>query len=107
MFNFVMTLTTVHPHARGEVAYRKSTGSRLSGSPPRTWGSRPPGPCRVACTRFTPTHVGKSTSSTSQTMPFAVHPHARGEVNGRESARRLEHGSPPRTSARRHDRLPI
>ena len=91
-----LTLTPVHPHARGDNA--GACEARAYGSPPRSWGK----PSRHVSTRrvrFTPTLVGKTRqrcrsvgcragspprswgqrASESAGPRSAVHPHARGE----------------------------
>src|SRR5947209_19504962 len=51
---------TVHPHARGENACAAFASESYAGSPPRTWGKRPPARASGPICRFTPTHVGKT-----------------------------------------------
>src|SRR5207237_1117116 len=53
-------LATVHPHARGEVAFVLQILQHADGSPPRAWGSPESHPCQPLTSRFTPTRVGKS-----------------------------------------------
>src|SRR5579883_500157 len=96
----VSLASAVHPHARGEGAVDEQSPTRVTGSPPRTWGrllgrSRDEEPCR-----FTPTHVGKACSTSSHPPAWPVHPHARGEGSFAPSSFVAPHGSPPRTGGR-------
>ena len=110
-------VSSVHPHARGEVVFFLRIGGSLGGSPPRTWGSREHLAVHAPRRRFTPTHVGKSGVGVFFRVPLSVHPHARGEVErpvaryagepvhpharGEVTCRALttyfQYGSPPRT----------
>ncbi len=70
---------TVHPHACGEHALTRPSDGRQAGSPPRMWGTQPFYNKANGCWRFTPTHVG-NTSSLRISYPYcSVHPHACGE----------------------------
>ena len=88
---------TVHPHARGEHQDAHRLMVDISGSSPRTWGTR----CRrIGCVRlrrFIPTHVGNTADGLFQQFRLAVHPHARGEHTSRARVRRPASGSSPRT----------
>src|SRR5258708_4113759 len=69
----------VHPHACGEDFGPSFSHFVTVGSPPRMWGrpSMPKNPEPV--TRFTPTHVGKTTKQVRYWDCHSVHPHACGE----------------------------
>ena len=68
----------VHPHVRGEGDGGKERMERCCGSPPRAWGRRDGRDPVNYCERFTPTCVGKASSSWR--FPSGrVHPHVRGE----------------------------
>ncbi len=88
---------TVHPHARGE-RYRSSECSRLvSGSSPRTWGTRQASERRERLRRFIPTHVGNARCGRGLPQSHPVHPHARGERTLNKDRQRGAGGSSPRT----------
>ena len=76
---FLLENHMVHPHARGEDISNSNFGAGVVGSPPRTWGRRIHREGVVGFRWFTPTHVGKTSTS--------VRP-------------RRAHGSPPRTWGR-------
>ncbi len=79
-----LTKSMVHPHARGEDCGVTLRSICYTGSPPRTWG-RPPERRYVILPKwFTPTHVGKTSCSSTES--------------------KLAIGSPPRTWGR-HDFL--
>src|SRR5262249_42587654 len=81
-------------------------GQRDLGSPPRTWGRRH-GVLHVAVQpRFTPTHVGKTTSYRRAGSGRTVHPHARGEDPSLTATALIAFGSPPRTWGRQERGLP-
>ncbi len=92
-----LRLSSVHPHARGEVGCHRVVPCLLGGSPPRTWGSRKRKHPKRSQSRFTPTHVGKSRPITDRSPLATVHPHARGEVVDETADLILTYGSPPRT----------
>ncbi len=90
----------VHPHARGEDAVLNILTKDLIGSPPRTWGR----PFFHHWTNnrfwFTPTHVGKTSSSMESGKSNPVHPHARGEDSLDSGGTAVKYGSPPHTWGR-------
>ncbi len=92
--------STVHPHVRGDDMTRDSNTARLTGSPPRAWGRLgqpdrlPPVP------RFTPTCVGTTGDYPLPVVPYAVHPHVRGDDDDRAPEDEHEGGSPPRAWGR-------
>ncbi len=89
--------TSVHPHARGERATRKTQGEERDGSSPRTWGTPPA--CRAGNSphRFIPTHVGNACAKYGREIVITVHPHARGERGRNSWNRSWTFGSSPRT----------
>src|SRR5207302_448177 len=91
----------VHPHARGEDTLCLTCRTLLLGSPPRTWGRRGGLPAAAGLGRFTPTHVGKTSSVARCSRQTSVHPHARGEDGRSARAALALAGSPPRTWRRR------
>ncbi len=95
---------SVHPHARGEDSSRWAKRRPVTGSPPRTWGRRQAGVLSAAGSRFTPTHVGKTSGEREDSTGVAVHPHARGEDGCNSFHAAFACGSPPRTWGRRGDR---
>jgi hypothetical protein len=91
----------VHPHVRGEDDMLGEVCIGLVGSPPRAWGRRDdrcPGHWQ---SRFTPTCVGKTTTSGFSARPSPVHPHVRGEDNCAILDPLANVGSPPRAWGRR------
>ncbi len=73
------TTQAVHPHTRGEHHWGQVSSDAEPGSPPHTWGARPPALVRSALMRFTPTRVGSTGKGTVPALRFPVHPHTRGE----------------------------
>ena len=69
----------VHPHARGEHPRVSGETVRFVGSSPRPWGTPPPPTPPPPRLRFIPTPVGNTWAAIVETLPQAVHPHARGE----------------------------
>src|SRR5207249_4436987 len=93
----VMMAPSVHPHARGEISKRMPRLALTAGSPPRTWGNRDGLAAGQMPGRFTPTHVGKSIMGIVRVHHYAVHPHARGEIDLAQKVYQPALGSPPRT----------
>jgi len=58
MFLFRVKPHSVHPHVRGEHAFRVTGSFPCSGSPPRAWGALVVFSSFMFRTRFTPTCVG-------------------------------------------------
>ena len=86
----------VHPHACGEYVAARLLFQPRGGSPPRLWGiliAQHPLQLR---TRFTPTPVGNTLSSTGRRWCIAVHPHACGEYLQQGIRFPRFSGSPPR-----------
>ena len=69
----------VHPHARGEQAYRGTERDYKDGSSPRAWGTGGEGQAVESKDRFIPTRVGNSSPPSRPSGCATVHPHARGE----------------------------
>ncbi len=69
----------VHPHTRGEHAFRMSAGISLAGSSPHPWGTPGGERRRVHGQRFIPTPVGNTPRNRDGEHSAAVHPHTRGE----------------------------
>ncbi len=88
---------SVHPHARGERHSDPPLPCWLSGSSPRTWGTRAVRAGDRLRRRFIPTHVGNATPITPRRRERTVHPHARGERRCMTLARLRFCGSSPRT----------
>jgi len=70
---------TVHPHVCGEHPRRDRTGSGLTGSSPRVWGTHCKGIRRTEKARFIPTCVGNTAGSGRLCCQGPVHPHVCGE----------------------------
>src|SRR5205823_4492433 len=64
----------VHPHARGEDIPSSACEGSSSGSPPRMWGRHGPRRFGRVGSRFTPTHVGKTSPTSRRARWPAVHP---------------------------------
>ena len=86
----------VHPHARGERAHTPDEEIVTTGSSPRPWGTHSRVISGLQGIRFIPTPVGNALSLTARRRPFSVHPHARGERQGRLFRPRDGRGSSPR-----------
>src|SRR5258708_523427 len=97
-------MTSVHPHACGDI--RKIHQARLHdyGSPPRMWGHLTNKFTGHRLLRFTPTHVGTSPPSPPCPRPAPVHPHACGDIRRQESIMPPPFGSPPRMWGHRASR---
>ena len=86
----------VHPHVRGEAQLAPHGPASQRGSPPRAWGSRRRPGRSGPSHRFTPTCVGKPKSRPRPSANPTVHPHVRGEADGRLLITASAIGSPPR-----------
>ncbi len=86
----------VHPHACGELLSMASSAASASGSSPRMWGTQPDNGADNTVSRFIPTHVGNSGAARSPYPQGSVHPHACGELRGRQSSLLFRNGSSPR-----------
>ena len=76
----MLTVVSVHPHARGEIGVGRGNRVVSFGTSPRTWGNRRQLGCTCLSQRYIPTHVGKSCVPVRRQRPNTVHPHARGEI---------------------------
>ena len=76
-----MTISTVHPHACGELFCGFRAIISPTGSSPRMWGTLEHPDPGFADVRFIPTHVGNSNHDFRSHKSVAVHPHACGELN--------------------------
>ena len=92
-----VSMTSVHPHQRGDNEADKTADLYHCGSPPRSWGQSPQSVIRSGHFRFTPTLVGTIVLCSGRRFVFSVHPHARGDNYTRQSSHRKAHGSPPRS----------
>ncbi len=77
------TILSVHPHACGEHNQPDCTIIPSHGSPPRMWGTPDTWLAEVPRERFTPTHVGNTTTLLVFEPCPTVHPHACGEHSDR------------------------
>ncbi len=84
----------VHPHPRGESVADRAIAAEEIGSPPPAWGKLM-GVNDTESTGFTPTRVGKATSTARSTAWTTVHPHPRGESPKTRRASSSVIGSPP------------
>ena len=87
---------SVHPHVRGEHAWRSANSSGQNGSPPRAWGAWLCGVQLLEHRRFTPTCVGSIWRACAPPWRGPVHPHVRGEHGCRTLQALCPSGSPPR-----------
>ena len=69
----------VHPHVHGERELNGIYDHRVSGSSPRTWGTRLLRPGPPACIRFIPTYMGNAILAVDDQAGETVHPHVHGE----------------------------
>ena len=74
---------SVHPHMRGEDGKYLLGWHKYHGSPPHAWGRRLESLNPTFWVRFTPTCVGKTLCASLGLWSLAVHPHMRGEDDGR------------------------
>ena len=68
----------------------------MPGSSPRPWGTRPSEGIAVQLDRFIPTPVGNAASPRAPPPGATVHPHARGEREGKKERVSVNIGSSPR-----------
>ena len=91
-----LTRRTVHPHVCGEHFLTIGVGLRLNGSSPRLWGTPPFIDLWKIFTRFIPTSVGNTHSTTKGMASGSVHPHVCGEHSRPQSNPIVRGGSSPR-----------
>ncbi len=87
---------TVHPHGRGDRWGSCRVWGSWLGSPPRAWGQDGNRRKIRRSGRFTPTGVGTGSQQLSCLLMLPVHPHGRGDRQGRLIDGRRVIGSPPR-----------
>jgi len=75
------SLTTVHPHMRGEHFFSTLKRSSSSGSSPHAWGAWCDAAPPYRRRRFIPTCVGSMARHAQNISRLPVHPHSRGEHN--------------------------
>jgi len=88
---------SVHPHARGERSRTIDSGIAITGSSPRSWGTRHAEAAPQAEGRFIPTLVGNAGAAAANAASGSVHPHARGERVGAQCGHHGTGGSSPRS----------
>ena len=86
----------VHPHVRGEYGGVGNFPLASIGSSPRAWGILLPSENSAPYSRFIPTCVGNTSSSSRMIFSTAVHPHVRGEYTKIDRNGNLRSGSSPR-----------
>ena len=91
----------VHPHMRGEDKVNDLARLKVNGSPPHAWGRPHTRYGKLRDARFTPTCVGKTSSSAVRSSSAAVHPHMRGEDRFTPPSPPNCFGSPPHAWGRR------
>ena len=74
-----MATLTVHPHVRGEHAFREAAELDGFGSSPRPWGTLASATMTPRQSRFIPTSVGNTRRYRFFSLLTPVHPHVRGE----------------------------
>ena len=92
----MVTITAVHPHARGERGALSAIAVGGAGSSPRPWGTPQSTYHHGEAWRFIPTPVGNAHSFDKGKSTVSVHPHARGERPAQNSPLPLRFGSSPR-----------
>ena len=75
----VVSVWSVHPHARGERSGAVVSDRYEGGSSPRPWGTLHITTPTETRSRFIPTPVGNARSGCGRCVGRTVHPHARGE----------------------------
>ena len=89
-------LTTVHPHACGEIATNRWSNRRSNGTSPRLWGDSNITSMASPTRRYIPTLVGRFFAFLCAGLMGAVHPHACGEILLFLGAGRAFAGTSPR-----------
>ena len=92
---FILSITSVHPHMRGEYYPLFYGVYQSGGSPPHAWGIRGLVYRAAHDQRFTPTCVGNTVDAVLYPSARAVHPHMRGEYRVAYQHRPATDGSPP------------
>jgi len=99
---FFISLSTVHPHGRGDNSPAPINSPGQPGSPPRAWGQLPLSLSDRIFNRFTPTGVGTTVTTTNDPAQATVHPHGRGDNASVWRACPGVAGSPPRAWGQRY-----
>ncbi len=73
------SLTTDHPHGRGDGDIKMEKSGRIIGSPPRAWGRRHEASGDARVVRITPTGVGTARAPRTGRACSPDHPHGRGD----------------------------
>ena len=89
-----------HPHGRGEDGQRITVTVREWETPPRAWGRQEWCGVDGACSRNTPTGVGKTTGTQRSARRFRKHPHGRGEDAETYQSLCMRGETPPRAWGR-------
>ncbi len=92
----MITVSSVHPHARGEHGQAYIRLKTEDGSSPRPWGTHLTQIRQRSRCRFIPTPVGNTTAERQECSADTVHPHARGEHRLNVAAAPINCGSSPR-----------
>ena len=92
----------VHPHACGEHNVRRGMDDDSTGSSPRLWGTPLLLVSTTSQSRFIPTPVGNTCRTRHMPTQRAVHPHACGEHQGKQSGTIHGRGSSPRLWGTHH-----
>ena len=90
------TITSVHPHGRGDNNANDAANVQPIGSPPRAWGQYRRQRSVAEKARFTPTGVGTMLINTPIPLSTSVHPHGRGDNAALVRRQTVGYGSPPR-----------
>jgi len=93
----LLLLLPVHPHVHGERYAARIGSPTISGSSPRTWGTRNRFGSLSTRFRFIPTYMGNASSTRRPGFTRSVHPHVHGERQDFRALRAPEGGSSPRT----------
>ena len=93
---FSITISSVHPHGRGEHYKDHRTVVWCRGSSPRAWGTPISESNAPRRSRFIPTGVGNTAHAWVAYAVDTVHPHGRGEHCGLGSLGPWRNGSSPR-----------
>src|SRR5438034_338823 len=76
-----LPLVVFHPHGRGNDCDYNKWLFQCNGSPPRAWGRLFHLARGTDVTRFTPTCVGTTATTTTAKNRATVHPHVRGDAS--------------------------
>ena len=90
------SISSVHPHMRGEYDGQRNAPCVAAGSSPRAWGIRPLALHLELRRRFIPTCVGNTNPWACMAPRLTVHPHVRGEYTSKGAVGLDLFGSSPR-----------